>query len=125
MNSDPCLDSIRCPVCGLVQFCGFSTTCKRCRRSLGIRYVTLTLPHNLENSSEESARAFGRRMRGLRRERGMTQAECALHLETSRSHLSRLESGHLSPSFSMLVRIAREFGADRVIVRLRKSPSKA
>jgi len=125
MNSDTGLDSIRCPACGLVQFSSFSTTCKRCRRSLGIHYVTLILPHKTENSSEEYARAFGRRMRGLRRERGMTQAECAMHLETSRSHLSRLETGCLRPSFSMLVRIAWEFGADRVIVRLRKLSSKS
>ncbi|MGO9940024.1 MAG: helix-turn-helix domain-containing protein [Terracidiphilus sp.] len=116
------LDSIRCPACGLIQFCTLSTMCKRCRRSLGIRYTTLTLsPRNLEreNGSEEFARAFGRRMRGLRRERGMTQEECAVHLETSRSHLSRLETGRLRPSFSILLRAARAFSVDRVILRIR------
>ena len=122
MNSDIGLDSIRCAACGLVQFSTFSTICKRCRRSLGIRYATLTLPpRNLdkENSSEACTRAFGRIMRGLRLERGMTQAECAIHLQTSRSHLSRLESGRLSPSFSMLLRAARAFAVDRVILRVR------
>lgn len=125
MHSDPGLESIRCPKCGLVQFCSFCPTCKRCRRSLGIRYATLTIaPRNLEkgNSPEEFARAFGRRMRGLRLERGLTQAECAMHLETSRSHLSRLESGRLLPSFSLLVRAAHMFAVDRVILRIRKSP---
>jgi transcriptional regulator with XRE-family HTH domain len=58
-------------------------------------------------------------MRGLRLERRMTQAECAIHLQTSRSHLSRLESGRLSPSFSMLLRAARAFAVDRVILRIR------
>jgi DNA-binding XRE family transcriptional regulator len=119
---NPSLDSIRCPACGLVQFCTFSTICKRCRRSLGIRYVTLTFsPRNLEkeNNSEEFAHAFGCRMRSLRRERGMTQAECALRLQTSRSHLSRLESGRLCPSFSLLVRAAHVFAVDRVILRIR------
>ncbi len=121
MTIDIGFDSIRCPACGLVQFCTFSTTCRRCRRSLGIRYVTLTLSHKKDkvNSSEEFARAFGRRMRDLRRERGMTQAECALRLRTSRSHLSRLESGRLRPSYSMLLRAARAFAVDRVILRIR------
>ena len=128
MNSDPGLDSIRCSACGLVQFSSFSTTCKRCRRSLGIRYATFTMPRNLETNSEEVTRGFGAMLRSLRLERGMTQAECALRLETSRSHLSRLESGRLSPSFSMLLRAARAFAVDRVILRLRiprTTPSKA
>ncbi len=122
MHSDPGLNSIRCAACGLMQFCSFSTTCRRCRRSLDIRYATLTLsPGKLEkeNSSEECARAFGRRMRGLRLERGMTQADCALRLQTSRSHLSRLESGRLRPSFSLLVRAAHVFAVDSVILRIR------
>ena len=64
-------------------------------------------------------------LRGLRLEGGMTQAECAVRLETSRSHLSRLESGRLRPSFSLLLRAARAFAVDRVVFRIRKSPSKA
>ncbi len=122
MNSDPGIDSIRCPMCGLVQFSSFSTICKRCRRSLGIRYTTFTFScKNLGNDrrSEKCSSAFGQMLRALRLERGMTQAECAIHLETSRSHLSRLESGRLSPSFFMLVRAARAFAVDRVILRLR------
>ena len=121
MTIDIGLDSIRCPFCHLMQFCTFSTICKRCRRSLGIRYATLTLPPTIlekENSSEELTRAFGRMMRGIRLGRGMTQAECAILLQTSRSHVSRLESGRLSPSFSMLFRAARAFSVDRVILRI-------
>lgn len=120
MNSDPGLDSIRCPQCGLVQFSSFSTTCKRCRRSLGIGYITLTFAHkSQENNAEECTRAFGKMLRDLRRELRMTQQECALRLKTSRSHLSRLESGRLRPSFSMLLRAAGAFAVDRVILRIR------
>ena len=121
MTIDIRLDSIRCPFCGLTQFCNFSAICKRCRRSLPIRYVTLTLSPTIlekENSSEEFTRAFGRMMRDIRLSRGMTQAECAIRLQTSRSHVSRLESGRLSPSFSMLFRAARAFSVDRVILRI-------
>lgn len=126
MNSDNDLDSIRCAACGLVQFCTFSTTCKRCRRPLGIRYRTLTLSQRSpENNSEECTRAFGKMLRELRRERGMTQQECALRLQTSRSQLSRLESGRLRPSFSTLLRAAGSFAVDRVIFRIRRSPSKS
>jgi DNA-binding XRE family transcriptional regulator len=122
------LDSIRCPFCGLIQLCTFSTNCRRCRRSLGIRYATLTISPKIlekENSSEELTLAFGRMMRGIRLGRGMTQADCAILLQTSRSHVSRLESGRLSPSFSMLFRAARAFSVDRVILRIRvpKTPT--
>ena len=121
MTIDIRLDSIRCPFCGLIQFCTFSTICKRCRRSLRIRYATLIFSPKLleeENSAEEFTRAFGRMMRGIRLGRGMTQAECAILLQTSRSHVSRLESGRLSPSLSMLFRAARAFSVDRVILRV-------
>ena len=80
------------------------------------------------NGVVAGARAFGRMMRSLRLDRGMTQAECALRLQTSRSHVSRLESGRFRPSFSMLLRAARVFAVDRVILRIRISrttPSKA
>ena len=123
MTFDTGLDSIRCPMCGLVQFCTLSASaiCKRCRRSL-VRYVTLNLSlRNLEkeNSTEEFTRAFGHMMHAMRLDRCWTQAECAIRLQTSRSHLSRLESGRISPSFSMLFRAARVFSVDRVILRIR------
>lgn len=124
------LDSIRCPACGLTQFCTLSTICKRCRRSLGIRYATLTLSSRnpvKESNSEEFTHAFGRMMRSMRLNRGSTQADVAILLHTSRSHLSRLESGRLSPSFSMLIRAARAFAVDRVIlrIRIRRTPSRS
>ncbi len=122
MTFDTGLDSIRCPVCGLVQFCTLSMICKRCRGSLAIRYATLTLSpisSEKENSYEEFNPAFGQMMRGMRIDRSMTQADCAKRLQTSRSHLSRRESGHLRPSFSMLLRAARVFSIDGVILRIR------
>src|ERR1035438_10364565 len=100
MTFDTGLDSIRCPVCGLVQFCTLSTICKRCRGSLGIRYATLNLSRKSlerDNSSKEFTRSFGQMLRRLRLNRNLTQAECSLRLGTSRSQLSRLETGRLSP----------------------------
>ena len=120
------LDSIRCPVCSLVQFqpCTFSTVCKRCQKQLGIRFVTLILSHNRgeeENRPEELARALGIMIRTMRIERHLTQAECAMRLRTSRSQLSRIENGR-HPSFSILFRAARLFDLDRAIFRMRMIP---
>src|ERR1039458_340959 len=103
---------------GLVQFCTLSTVCKRCQKPLGIRYATLILSHNRrdeENCPEELALALGHLMRTMRLDRHMTQAECATRLCTSRSQLSRIETGHLRPwpSFSILFRAARLFDFDR------------
>jgi DNA-binding XRE family transcriptional regulator len=111
------LDSIRCPVCGIVQFCTLSAVCKRCHRPLGISYATLILSHN--RRPEELARALGHMMRTMRLDRHMTQAECAMCLCTSRSQLSRIENGRLNPSFSILFRAARLFDLDRAIFRMR------
>jgi len=118
------LDSIKCPACSLTQFFISPPFCKRCKTSLGVQYVILTLtPENFHQKDcpGKLARTFGHMMRALRVGRGMTQAECAVRLHTSRSHLSRLESGRLSPSFSMLIRAARAFDCERVIFRLRIS----
>ena len=129
MTFDTGLDSIRCPACGLVQFCTLSTICKRCRSSLSIRYATLDLSCEKlgkGGSSEEFIRAFGQVLRRARHACNLTQAECAHRLHTSRSQLSRLETGRHRPSFSILIRAALVFSIDRVILRIRtprKSPS--
>lgn len=63
--------------------------------------------------------SFGTILRKMRRGRSMTQLECARQLQTSRSHVSRLESGHMLPSFPMLYRTARTFAVERMILRIR------
>ena len=63
--------------------------------------------------------ALGHMIRGLRLDLHLTQVECALRLSMSRSRLSKIENGRLSPSFSILYRAARLFGFDRAIFRMR------
>ena len=56
--------------------------------------------------------AFGRAVRRLRQERGMTQAELAARLGLGRTSVTNLEKGQQSPPLSMLPEIARALGVD-------------
>lgn len=56
--------------------------------------------------------AFGRTVRQLRRERGMTQAELAARLNLGRTSITNLEKGQQSPPLSMLPDIASALGVD-------------
>ena len=53
----------------------------------------------------------------LRIERGLTQQEVALKMNTTQSVISRLESGSANPSLATLKRLADALGA-RVVFRL-------
>jgi transcriptional regulator with XRE-family HTH domain len=56
--------------------------------------------------------AFGRSVRRLRQERGMTQAELAARLGLGRTSVTNLEKGQQSPPLSMLPDIASALGVD-------------
>jgi transcriptional regulator with XRE-family HTH domain len=55
---------------------------------------------------------FGRAVRRLRQERGMTQAELAARLSLGRTSITNLEKGRQSPPLSMLPEIASALGVD-------------
>jgi transcriptional regulator with XRE-family HTH domain len=55
---------------------------------------------------------FGRAVRQLRQERGMTQAELAARLSLGRTSITNLEKGQQSPPLSMLPEIASALGVD-------------
>jgi transcriptional regulator with XRE-family HTH domain len=57
---------------------------------------------------------FGRAVRQLRQERGMTQAELAARLSLGRTSITNLEKGQQSPPLSMLPEIASALGVDPV-----------
>ena len=75
--------------------------------------------------------AFGRAVRQLRQERGMTQAELAARLSLGRTSITNLEKGQQSPPLSMLPEIASALGVDplRLIAsavrRRRRAPRQA
>jgi len=55
---------------------------------------------------------FGRAVRRLRQDRGMTQAELAARLGLGRTSITNLEKGQQSPPLSMLPDIANALGVD-------------
>jgi putative transcriptional regulator len=51
------------------------------------------------------------RLRGLRAERGWSQAELADRLEVSRQSVNAIETGKYDPSLPLAFRLARLFGS--------------
>jgi transcriptional regulator with XRE-family HTH domain len=58
----------------------------------------------------EIVRRFSDRLRSLRREKGMTQAELARRASMSESYLRRLESASAAPGIDLLDRLATALG---------------
>lgn len=77
--------------------------------------LTYESPHvRLASVASDFLAAFGRAVRQLRQERGMTQAELAARLHLGRTSITNLESGQQSPPLSMLPDIAGALGVDPV-----------
>lgn len=55
---------------------------------------------------------LGKLLRGLRRERGWTLAEAGTAAGVSRSSLSKVENGQMSPTYDLLIKVARGYGVD-------------
>jgi transcriptional regulator with XRE-family HTH domain len=62
--------------------------------------------------ADDFLQAFGRVVRRLRQERGMTQAELAARLSLGRTSVTNLEKGQQSPPLAMLPDIAGALGVD-------------
>jgi transcriptional regulator with XRE-family HTH domain len=73
------------------------------------------MPARRPPSQVERARAFGERVRSLRRERRITQRELAERIPVSAGHLSRIETGDYGPpSDEVIERIAEVLATDRI-----------
>lgn len=69
-----------------------------------------TLSGGFAPSASDVARNLGRRLRYLRAQSGMTQAELASRAATGRAYLSKLERGKILPRYLTLVRLAACLG---------------
>ena len=120
MHSDR--EVIRCQVCGLVQYRTRTGNCRRCLRLLPPK-VTFVIPtpsptdlpgddrQLFENwPNRETVENIGQRIRQLRESRGMTQSQLQARSRVSRSYLSRIESGQMTPSLGTLEKIAEALG---------------
>lgn len=120
--SDMDRDVIRCGVCGLVQYRTRTDNCRRCLRLLPPK-VTFVIPTPSADGAagadsqsvddlpnRDTVENIGLRIRQLRESRGMTQSQLQARSRVSRSYLSRIESGQMTPSLGTLEKIAEALG---------------
>jgi transcriptional regulator with XRE-family HTH domain len=108
---------IRCKTCGLVQYRTRTGNCRRCVRALPQRMEYL-IPQEAPQeqaapevtttkfANQETVENIGQRIRQLRESRGMTQSQLQSRSKVSRSYLSRIESGQMTPSLGTLEKIS-------------------
>jgi len=113
---------IRCKVCGLVQYRTRTGNCRRCLRMLPPKVEFLIPPPAPQELPGDDRQLFekwpnrdtveniGQRIRQLRESRGMTQSQLQARSRVSRSYLSRIESGQMTPSLGTLEKISEALG---------------
>src|SRR5213082_288650 len=108
---------IRCKTCGLVQYRTRTGNCRRCVRALPQRLeFMIPPPPPAEEAADEpvseklvnqqTVENIGQRIRQLRESRSMTQSQLQSRSKVSRSYLSRIESGQITPSLGTLEKIS-------------------
>lgn len=113
---------LRCAICGLVQYLTRSGNCRRCLRPLPPKVAPVIPPPPPQElpgddrqlfehwPNRETVENIGQRIRQLRESRGMTQSQLQARSRVSRSYLSRIESGQMTPSLGTLEKIAEALG---------------
>lgn len=108
---------IRCKTCGLVQYRTRTGNCRKCVRALPQRLeFMIPTPAPAEEEAveatsdrfvnQETVENIGQRIRQLRESRAMTQSQLQSRSKVSRSYLSRIESGQMTPSLGTLEKIS-------------------
>jgi transcriptional regulator with XRE-family HTH domain len=112
---------IRCKSCGLVQYRTRAGNCRRCVHMLPPQVEFLIPPPAQQElpgddrlstkwPNQETVENIGQRIRQLRESRGMTQSQLQARSRVSRSYLSRIESGQMTPSLGTLEKISEALG---------------
>ena len=121
-NNDLDREVTRCKVCGLVQYRTRTDNCRRCLRLLPpkVQYlIPPAAPQELPGDdrqlfenwpNNQTVENIGQRIRQLRESRGMTQSQLQARSRVSRSYLSRIESGQMTPSLGTLEKISEALG---------------
>jgi transcriptional regulator with XRE-family HTH domain len=115
-------DVIRCITCGMVQYRTRNGNCRRCLHLLTPKIEFLIPPPELRELPGDDRQPFetwpnremveniGQRIRQLRESRGMTQTQLQARSRVSRSYLSRIESGQMTPSLGTLEKLSEPLG---------------
>jgi transcriptional regulator with XRE-family HTH domain/ribosomal protein L37E len=112
---------IRCKTCGLVQYRTRTGNCRRCLRppSTVERLIQPAVPKIIleddrqlfeKSANQMAVENIGLRIRQLRRSRRMTQCQLHARSRVSRSWLSRIESGLMTPSLGTLEKLSEALG---------------
>jgi transcriptional regulator with XRE-family HTH domain len=113
---------IRCKTCGLVQYRTRTGNCRRCVRMLPPKVEFLIPPPPEQDMpgddrqlaakwpNRDTVENIGQRIRQLRESRAMTQSQLQARSRVSRSYLSRIESGQMTPSLGTLEKISEALG---------------
>ncbi len=111
---------VRCQACGLVQYRTRTGNCRRCLRVLPPPPELRVPPPVVDPAAagaspdswanQETVGRIGDRIRQLREARGLTQSQLQQRSCVSRSYLSRIESGQMTPSLGTLEKIAHALG---------------
>jgi transcriptional regulator with XRE-family HTH domain len=122
MDMDLDREVIRCKTCGLVQYRTRTGNCRRCLRLLPPKVEFLIPPPEPQElpgddrqlfekwPNRETVENIGQRIRQLRESRAMTQSQLQARSRVSRSYLSRIESGQMTPSLGTLEKISEALG---------------
>ncbi len=103
-----------CPHCGLHQYLTETGKCRRCNRPIGVEFIHLPLS---DKKLRQLPNRVGLAIRDLRSRRGISQEKLARAAHTGRSHLSRIECGHVRPPLSTLLRLTGVLGLNAIILR--------
>ena len=115
-------DVIRCITCGMVQYRTRSGNCRRCLHLLTPKVEFFIPPPDTQElpgddrqlfekwPNRETVENIGQRIRQLRESRGITQSKLQARSRVSRSYLSRIESGQMTPSLGTLEKISEALG---------------
>jgi transcriptional regulator with XRE-family HTH domain len=117
-------DIVHCKCCGLVQYRTNKDNCRRCLRNLppkaGFLLPTAEpqdapgddcqLPGKSPNL--HAVKKIGKRVQLLREAREMTQGQLQAASKVSRSYLSRIESGQMTPGLRTLEKLSVALGVD-------------
>src|SRR5262249_46938066 len=113
---------IHCALCGLVQYRTRAGNCRRCLRHIPVKVVDVApvapAPDWVEIRRQryqkwpslETVDNIGFRIQRLRESRALTQNQIQSLSRVSRSYLSRIESGSLTPSLATLEKLSSAIG---------------